>query len=80
MLQLLDQLSSDAVDRPIMAFLILLAIAFAAAAAVTWWQIVREGLATKVTTVDDIYRDAATDDRRHRLRSIQGGRRDRQAS
>lgn len=80
MLPLLNQLWSDIVEAPFIALLFLLAIASILAAIVTLIQGAREGLAAKATTVDDLHRDAYGDERRRRLRRIQGGRGDRTAS
>lgn len=80
MFPLINQLWSDVVGSPLIAVLILLAIASILAAIVTLIQGMREGLAAKATTVDDLHRDAYTVERRKRLRGVQGGRGDRRVS
>jgi hypothetical protein len=63
--------TAAAVDAPLLAFLILLAVAFSLAAIVTLLEIRREARQSRLTTAAALRQDAFTAERRRRLHLVQ---------
>jgi membrane protein implicated in regulation of membrane protease activity len=78
---MLNALWSSALADPWLAFLVLLAVAFALAWLVTLLEVRKEARRTRPSTIAELRKDAYEAERQERLRVLQGGRdHDRQAS
>jgi hypothetical protein len=80
-----NRLFARAVDAPVLALLVLLAVAFMLAGVHTLVEAYREGRDAGETTASErqareLRQDAATPERRHRLQLLQGRRDERKAS